>query len=91
MECIREQGSDCIFCFKTKVNCNEFKIIFQNNIIEVEVKNQPQDNKVNIELLKEFKKLFKKSVKFLTGLKMKHKCIIIENITREEVISKIKS
>ncbi len=47
----------------------------QDNILYLDVKSQPIDNKANIEILKFLKKHFKTQLKITKGLKSKQKII----------------
>ena len=46
----------------------------------------PENNKANMEIIKEFSRLFKRNIRFTGSVKTKQKCVIIENITRDELI-----
>lgn len=48
-----------------------------NNKYIINLKQKPEDNKANIELLKLLKKKFKKNVKIIKGLKSKNKVVEI--------------
>ena len=44
----------------------------------VNIKAPPEDGKANLELIKLFKKMFKKNVKIIKGLKNKEKLLLID-------------
>lgn len=91
MESIRQVGDDCHVNFKVCLKSTKFKVCFVNNIIEVSVTENPINNKVNVQILKEFQKIFKRSVKFKGNIKTRHKCVVIENISCDTIINKIRS
>ncbi len=61
----------------------KFKILEKNGIIKVNLRSAPEDNKANLELVKEFEKLFGKPVRILSGVKSKKKKIELP-ITQNE-------
>ncbi len=63
---------------KTSSEKQEIKKISSNNYL-ISLKNPPQDNKANLELLKLLKKHFKKNIKIIKGLKSKNKIIEIKD------------
>ena len=61
---------------KVKSNQPETKITKQeNNILYIDIKTKPEDNKANIELIKFFKKELNKDVKIIKGLTSKNKIL----------------
>lgn len=73
-----------IFNAKVKPNSPEFKISKFSETVIIYTQNQPENNKANIEIIKELSSLFGKSVRILRGLKSKDKTIMIEGITQKE-------
>lgn len=65
---------------KVKPNSDkqEIKKISENEYV-VHLKNHPEDNKANIELMKLLKKHFKKNIKIISGLKSRNKIIQMED------------
>lgn len=53
----------------------KFRIIEKEGAIKVHLRSSPEDNKANLELIKEFEKLFGKPVRILSGSKSKKKKI----------------
>lgn len=53
----------------------KFRIREKNGIIKVGLKSAPEGNKANLELVKEFEKLFGKPVRIVSGAKSKKKKI----------------
>ena len=53
----------------------KFRIIEKEGVVKVHLRNPPEDNKANLELIKEFEKLFGKPVRIVSGLKSKKKKI----------------
>ena len=53
----------------------KFRILEKNGMIKVHLRSPPEDNKANLELIKEFEKLFGKPVKLVSGRKSKKKKI----------------
>lgn len=53
----------------------KFRILEKDGIIKVHLRNPPEENKANLELVKEFEKLFGKPVRLLSGAKSKKKKI----------------
>ena len=53
----------------------KFRLHEKNGIIKVDLKSAPEENKANLELIKEFEKLFGKPVRIQSGGKSKKKKI----------------
>jgi len=51
----------------------QFSIIKKEGKIKVHLKSAPENNKANLELVKEFSKIFNCQVRIISGLKSKHK------------------
>ncbi|VVB61638.1 putative ACR, YggU family [uncultured archaeon] len=62
-------------------------LLSDENRIIVCLKNSPENNKANMELIKELKRLFKKEVSLISGGKAKKKKLLIHNITESELRS----
>ena len=61
-----------------KPNSPKNEVINQdNNILKIALKAQPEQGKANIELVKFFKKHFKKDIKIISGLTSKKKLVKI--------------
>jgi len=56
----------------------------------IDVKNKPEKNKANKEIIKMLKKFFKNEVKIISGLKQKNKIIEIYS-KKEEIFKKFKA
>ena len=70
---------------KVKPNSPKFKIEKKDNQIIIYCKSPPEQNKANIEIIKELEKLTKQEVRIIKGLTSKKKSIIIHNITEREL------
>ncbi|MDD3159439.1 MAG: DUF167 domain-containing protein [Candidatus ainarchaeum sp.] len=73
---------------KVSTGKKAFRIVFFNddeNKLFVELKNNPKDNKANIELIKNLKKFFNCEVNLISGFKSKEK--LIEIISSKEEIN----
>ena len=60
-----------------------FKIVKKDGKIKIFLKSPPEENKANLELLKELEKLRGKPVKIVSGLKSRHKKIEIDVSEKE--------
>jgi len=69
---------------KIKPNSPKFKIEKKNNQIIIYCKSPPEQNKANIEIIKELQKLTKQEVRIIKGLTSKKKSILIHNITESD-------
>lgn len=70
---------------KVSTKKNKFHIKQKNDIIMVDVKSSPTDGKANLEIIKEFKKLFKKETRIVLGHTSRKKVIEIDFLTKEEL------
>ena len=61
-----------------KTGCKKTEIISENrDILEINVKGQPENGKANIEIIKFFTRKYKKPAKIIKGLKAKKKVVQI--------------
>lgn len=61
---------------KVKPNQPKTRIIKEeNNVLYIDIKAKPEDNKANIELIKFFKKELNKDIKIIKGLTNKNKVL----------------
>ena len=81
---IEETTDGIIFHAKIKTKSKKFLISKKDNHILVEVKSPPRQGKANIEIVKEFRNLFRKEVLILKGFKSKEKVIFINGIKEKE-------
>ena len=68
-----------------KPNSKMFRVEFDGNELVVSSREAPVKGRVNRELVKEFSKLFNKSVELVSGFSSRHKRILISNIEATEV------
>jgi hypothetical protein len=69
---------------KVKPNSPKFSINIKDKII-IHCKSPPEKNKANLEIIKELRKLFKKDIEIISGLKSKNKKILIHNISENQM------
>ena len=53
----------------------KFRIVKKNGLLKAYLRNPPEENRANLELIKEFEKLFGKPVRIISGAKSKKKKI----------------
>ncbi len=77
---------------KLKISTGKSRFCFKKNgeVLLVEVKSNPEKGRANNEILKEFRKIFKKEVRLISGFKSREKIIEI-NASRKEVLEKIET
>src|SRR3989338_4963645 len=78
-----------IFNAKVKPNSPEFTISKFSETVVICTENQPENNKANLEIVKELSRIFGKNVRILRGLKSKNKTIMIEGITEKDFEIKV--
>lgn len=61
--------------FSVVPKSGKFRIVKKDGVMKVHLRSPPEDNKANLELIKEFEKLFGKPVRIISGLKSKKKKI----------------
>lgn len=71
-------------------NAKAFRIEEKQGEFRIYVKEKAEDNKANIALCKELKKLLKKEVTLVTGAKNRNKVLEIEG-TEEEVLNALRA
>lgn len=60
-----------------------FRIVKKDGKVKIFLKSPAEENKANLELIKEFGKLFGKPVKIVSGIKSKHKKLEIDISEKE--------
>ncbi len=83
--------SGVLISITAKPNSRAFNAMIDENRIVICLKSRPEDNKANIELIKELKRLLKKEVSIVSGEKSKKKKLLIHNATEGEVRSAFES
>jgi len=68
-------------------NARKFEVKVENGEILVKTKSPAEDNKANFEVLKEFKRIFKKPIFLLRGAKSREKELEIEGVPFEDVLN----
>ena len=84
---IIQNNNSCYLKFKVRTGMRKFRIALSNDSVEVSVREVPYNNKANLEILKEFSRIMKRPVCFTGCTKTKQKCIVIENMTCEELMN----
>jgi len=82
---IEESGKNTILTVSVKPNSGEFAVDIKEDKLIVRLKNRAQNNRANIEIIKEFRRMLKKDVSLLSGGKSKTKKLVIYNATKSEV------
>ena len=86
MSSIQQVREGIIFTAKIKPNSRKFKIEKDT----IYCKSPPEDNKANMEIIKELERLTSQQVRIIRGLTSKKKRILIHNITENEFNELIK-
>lgn len=73
-----------VFSARVKPNSPSFSLEVNDKIV-IHCKSPARENKANLEIVKELKRMLKKDVEILSGFKSKEKRIAIHNITEEEL------
>ena len=73
-----------ILSVRVKPNSSKFFLEVKDKII-IHCKSPARENKANLEIIKELKRMLKKDVEIKSGFKSKEKRIMIHNITDEEL------
>ncbi|NCN38948.1 MAG: DUF167 domain-containing protein [Candidatus Aenigmarchaeota archaeon] len=66
-----------------------FRIEKKNNQVIIHCKSPPEQNKANLEIVKELGRLTGSRVKIVKGLRSKRKTIVIDDISEEEFLKKL--
>ena len=66
-----------------------FRIENKNNQVIIHCKSPPEQNKANLEIVKELGRLTGSRVKIVKGLRSKRKTIVIDDISEEEFLKKL--
>ncbi len=77
MEPLKQVKGGVLLEVKVKTNCSQTNLHRKDETFILELENQPQDNKANIEALKYLKKRFGCEVSLIRGQKSKNKTFLI--------------
>jgi len=82
---IEESGKNTILTVSVKPNSGEFAVDIKEDKLIVRLKNRAENNRANIELIKELRRILKKEVSLLSGGKSKTKKLVIYDATKSEI------
>jgi uncharacterized protein (TIGR00251 family) len=82
---IEEVKKGVILTIFVKPNSSKFKVEISNKEIIVYVTSEPEKGKANIEILKEFTKLFHVKVELICGIASRKKKLFIAGIDKDMV------
>ena len=84
MERIREVNNGVILEIKVKTNSPESKLYKKDSQLILEIQSPPENNKANMEIMKELGRLFNSQVKILSGFKSKNKVLLIKSLKKAD-------
>jgi uncharacterized protein (TIGR00251 family) len=74
-----------------KPNSKKFRMEFEGDRLVVSCREAPVKGRVNGELIKELSKLFNRKMELVSGLRSRHKKILISNVEADEINQKLDS
>lgn len=80
----RETADGLLVPIHIKPSRHRFSVQIKTDLIEVSTKPPAHNNKANIEILKEFRKLLKKPVSIVSGSNSKKKILLVKKGNKEE-------
>ena len=91
LEGLKETPDGLLITTYVKPLSSKFAVSITNNGIVISTKSAAQDNKANLELLKELKRRLKQNVSIVSGDKSREKVLLIQNCSIEDFKKKISS
>ena len=79
LEGLKDTPDGLLITTHVRPSSHEFTVKIANNFIMITTKSAAQNNKANIELLKELKRLLKRNVSIVLGITSKEKVLLIQN------------
>lgn len=89
---LKEKGDRVLLNVRVKAGSQKFEIGNVNpwrNHLKIRVGSRPERGKANRELLEELESILERDVRIVAGKRSEEKKLLIENITRKEVVRKL--
>ncbi len=84
MESVREVSEGIIVEIKVKPNSGRTLLYRKDQTLVMELRNPPEGNKANTELVLYMKKLFGKEARILKGGKSKNKLVLVQKLSKND-------
>ena len=91
MEYLKETPDGLLIRTHIRPSSHKFDIKIINDLIVISTKSIARDNKANMEILKELKRLVKRNVSIVSGATSKEKVLLIENCSIEQFKKSVSS
>lgn len=91
MEGLKETPDGLLVKTHIRPSSHKFDIKIINDLIVISTKSIAQDNKANMEILKELKRLVKRNASIVSGATSKEKVLLIENCSIEQFKKSVSS
>jgi uncharacterized protein (TIGR00251 family) len=82
---IKQTENGVIIGARIKPNSKRFALTRKNGRIIIEVISPPHEGKANVEVVKELKRMFKREVEIMKGLRSKDKVILVRGAEMSEI------
>jgi uncharacterized protein (TIGR00251 family) len=82
---INKAENGVILSVRVKAGSGTFSIVSEGDIITIRTKSPAEDNKANMEIVKELSRLFGREVRILRGLKSRNKEILIKGVSEGDL------
>jgi len=91
LEYLKETPDGLLIRTHIRPSSHKFDIKIINDLIVISTKSIARDNKANMEILKELKRLVKRNVSIVSGATSKEKVLLIENCSIEQFKKSVSS
>ena len=91
LEGLKETPDGLLITVYVKPLSHKFTVNMTNNHIMINTKSATQDNRANLELLKELKRRLKRNVSIVSGVTYKEKVLLTQNCSIEHLKKNISS
>lgn len=82
---IQESENGILFNIRVNTASGKFRLYEKSGRLILDVKNRPEKSKVNMEIITELGKIFRKDVEILRGHRSRDKTILVRDISRQEI------
>ena len=82
---IREVETGVYFGIRVKPSSPAFRIAIDSEGVIMEIRSPPEDNRANKEIIQRLRRIFRRDVSIVSGLKSREKVIFVRGIKRDVV------
>jgi uncharacterized protein (TIGR00251 family) len=86
---MKETNEGLVFGARIKTGSKRFALYEKSGLIMIDVTSPPKENRANMEIIRELKRVFSQDVRILRGLSSREKLILVSGICRKDFERKV--